>query len=88
MTKQRTLPDEPLTIPIIDKQHTPTYIKMPTSWTTTPKTLKSRTQINPITSPTKRTPHKEINDYWSVFEITISVPIVAPSKYSTFLIQK
>ena len=44
--------------------------------------------MNHITSPTKKTPHIEVKDYSTALESTISVPIVYPSKHSTFLLQK
>ena len=86
--KHKIIPDEPLPIPILEKKHTPTHNKNPTSLITTLKTVKSTAQINPTTSPTTNTPHIEVTDYCTALENTISVPIVNPSKHSTFLLQK
>ena len=79
--------DELLKIPIVDKQHAHIQTKLLTPLTITPKTLKLRTQLNPITSSTKNTPHKEIKDYCLAPETTILVLIVDPYKYSTLLFE-
>ena len=44
--------------------------------------------MNPTTSPIKKTLHIEDKKYCTALESTISVPIVDPSKHSTFLLQK
>ena len=51
--KTKNNPRWTLDVPIIDKKRTPTHNIKPTSLTTTPKTLKSTTQMNPNISPIK-----------------------------------
>ena len=88
MEKQKMIPDELLMIEIIDKQHTPIHNTKPISLRTTKKTLKSTTQMNPTTCPTKKTSQIKIKYYCSELQITISVSIGDLSKHSTFLFQK